>query len=205
MTHDWLTWAQQLQAIAQTGLTFAQDPYDRERYIAIRDVAAAMVAARSEAQPQMVKGLFEQQSGYATPKVDVRAAVFKEGKILLVKERADGLWTLPGGWADVGDMPSSAVEREVREESGYEVRAVKLAAVYDRNRHNHPPQVFHAWKLFFLCELIGGAARTSLETDGAQFFAAGSLPPLSLGRVTPGQIVHMFEHLEQPDRPTYFD
>ena len=201
----WLEWLRRLQATAQTGLAFTRDEYDRERYTALLDLAAQMMGALTGTPPARLAELYGAEGGYATPKVDVRAAVFREQRILLVKERSDGRWTLPGGWADVGDSPSATAEREAREESGYEVRAVKLAAVYDRNRHGHTPMLFHLWKLFFVCELIGGAPRMTLETEGAEFFAPEALPPLSIGRVTQAQIAHMFEHHHRPELPTSFD
>jgi ADP-ribose pyrophosphatase YjhB (NUDIX family) len=205
MDPDWLDWAKQLQALAQTGLAFVNNEYDRERYTAVMAIAAAMVAVRTGDQADRLAGIFAAERGYATPKVDVRAAAFSNGRILLVKERADGAWTLPGGWADIGDSPRSAVEREAREESGYEVRAVKLAAVYDRNRHEHTPHLYHIWKLFFLCEITGGAASASIETEAVEFFAPDALPPLSIGRVTARQIAHMFEQWQHPEWPTTFD
>ena len=136
---------------------------------------------------------------------DAVAVVFRDEKILLVKEREDGGWTLPGGWADVGESPADGTVREVREESGYETRAVKLLAVYDRNRHGHPPIPFHAYKLFFRCEWIGGAPAGSYETDGVDWFAEASLPPLSVSRVTAAQLHRFFEHLRNPHWPTDFD
>ena len=135
----------------------------------------------------------------------MRAAVFRENRILLVRESTDGAWSLPGGWADVGESPADAVVREVREESGYETRAVKLLAVYDRNRHGHPPFPFHAYKLFFRCELIGGEAALSNETTGVDWFAEDALPPISTIRVTAAQIHRFFEHYRNPDWPTDFD
>ncbi len=205
MDPNWLDWAKRLQGVAQTGLAFANNEFDRQRYTAVMAIAAAMVASGTGEDPARLEELFGAERGYATPKVAVRAAVFREGCILLVKERADGGWTLPGGWADVGDSPGVAVEREAREESGYEVRAVKLAAVYDRNRHEHPPLVYHVWKLFFVCEITGGAPSPSIETEAVEFFPAENLPPLSMGRVTPRQIAHMFEHHRHPEWPTTFD
>ncbi len=205
MDPNWLDWAKRLQALAQTGLAFANNEYDRERYNSVMAIAAAMVAAGSGGEPAHVTALFSAERGYATPKVDVRAAIVREGRILLVKERADGRWTLPGGWADIGDSPGLAVEREAREESGYEVRAVKLAAVYDRNRHEHTPLLYHIWKLFFMCEITGGAPSPSVETEAVEFFGPDALPPLSIGRVTPLQIAHMFEHHQHPEWPTTFD
>jgi ADP-ribose pyrophosphatase YjhB (NUDIX family) len=205
MDPQWLGWAQQLQALAQTGIAYAGNEFDRQRYEGVRAIAAAMLASGTRGQAHVLEGLLGAESGYATPKLDVRAAVFREERVLLVKERSDGRWTLPGGFADVGDSPSSAAEREVFEESGYEVRAVKLAAVYDRNRHEHTPHLYHLWKLFFICELTGGAPRPSVETEAAEFFASDALPALSLGRVTAAQIGHMFEHHRDRQRPTSFD
>jgi len=199
-------WAQRLQAIAQNGLTYARDPFDVERFLQVRQIAAEMLASGSAETPtESLIALFKTNFGYATPKVDVRAAVFQDERILLVKERSDNCWTLPGGWADVGDAPSVAVTREVLEESGYEVKVKKLAAVYDRELHGHPPYPFHSYKLFFVCQLTGGSPKTSLETLAADFFAEDALPPLSLPRVTPGHIQHMFEHWRHPDWPTSFD
>lgn len=143
-----------------------------------------MLAAGTVLPPGGVESLIPAEYGYITPKVDVRAAVFRDERSLLVLERADGRWTLPGAWADVGDRPSLAAERGVFEESGYEVRASKLAAVLDRRGHGHPPMILHAWKLFFLCDVVGGKARTSIETDAVQFFGEHEIPALPEGRVT---------------------
>lgn len=202
----WLTWAQHLQAIAQTGLTYCKDPFDAERYEAIREIAAEIVAdAAGIPDVGVVADLFSGQTGYATPKVDVRAAVFSEGRLLLVRERVDGCWSLPGGWADIGNSPSENAIREVREESGYEVEMLKLAAVYDRSRHDHPPIPFYTYKLFFIARLTGGAPDESLETDAVEFFEEDAIPPLSLTRMTPAQIQHMFDHYRHPEWPTSFD
>ena len=203
--HRWLHWVQQLQAVAQTGDHFAVNDFDRQRYGEVRRIAAEMLAAGSGADPEVIEGLFAAEHGYATPRLDVRAAVFRDDRILLVKERADGLWTLPGGFADVGDSPSLAAEREVREESGFVVRAVRLAAVFDRNRQGHPPFPWHQWKVLFVCELLGGEATPSIETTAVDFFAEDALPPLSQGRTTARQIRHMFEHHRNPSLPTSFD
>jgi ADP-ribose pyrophosphatase YjhB (NUDIX family) len=208
-TYDpqWLRWAKQLQAIAQNGLTYAENHYDRERYLQLRHVAAEMFAAGADAEVARVLARLEVEEGYATPKVDVRGAVFRNGKILLVRELADqGRWTLPGGWADPNDSPSAAVEREIYEEAGLEARAVKLIGVYDRSRHPHdPPYPQHVYKLFFLCEIVGGALQGSHETGEGAFFTAGALPELSIARVTPGQIARCFAHLRDPVLPTEFD
>ncbi|HJQ58724.1 MAG TPA: NUDIX hydrolase [Vineibacter sp.] len=204
----WLVWARQLQAIAQTGLTFSTVTYDRERYEAIRALAAQIMAEHSDADMRRIEGLFADQAGYATPKVDVRGAVFRNGRILLVREASDnGRWTLPGGWADVNQSPSESVVREVREEAGVEVVVRKLAAVYDRERHPHrPPYPFHIYKLFFVCDIVGGEPRPGPETEAVEFFAPDKVPSdLSVSRVLPQQISRMFDHVASPDLPTDFD
>jgi len=205
MDTPWLAWVRRLQAIAQTGLTFSEDTYDRERYEQIRDIAAEIVAGHTGMDATAIVDLFRGQEGYATPKVDVRGAVFDGERLLLVRERIDGLWTLPGGWADVGDSPAEAVVREIREESGYEARATRLVALYDRNKQGHPPMPFHAYKAFFVCDLLGGSAAVSHETTAVGFFARTEIPPLSTGRVTTHQIERMFAHRDNPELPTEFD
>ena len=204
-----LDWTRHLQVIAQTGLTFARDPYDIERYGAIRRLAAEMASAAGDGVgvDETVE-LFTRDTGYTTPKVDVRGVVFDgQGRLLLVRERSDGGWTLPGGWADVGATPAENVVREVREESGFEVRAVKVLAVYDRDRHPHPPMLQHVYKVFVRCEIVGGLAlQETPETAGAEFFAEDAIPgALSTARVTLSQIRRFFEHRRQPDLPTDFD
>lgn len=206
MDPRWLDWVKRLQAIAQTGLTFAKDPYDLGRYESVKFIAAEILASKEEGQSVgSIVRLFSSDVGYATPKVDVRAAVFRDGRILLVREKEDGRWTLPGGWADVGDSPSGAVVREVKEESGYDVKVRKLLALLDRNLHGHPPIAAHAYKLFFQCDLVGGDARAEGETDAVDFFPKDKIPPLSLTRVTGAQIEQLFEHFSHPDWPTQFD
>jgi len=198
-------WAQRIQALSQTGLTYSQAPYDRARYEEMREIAAEMLAAPLGAAPSELAGLFRIEEGYATPKIDVRGVIIQGEQMLLVRERSDGLWTLPGGWADVGDAPSHAVEREIWEESGYEAKAIKLLALYDRNLHEHPPMAFHVYKTFFRCEIVGGAPAVSDETDGVGFFSLNALPPLSVERVTAGQIARFFDHSRHPHWPTDFD
>lgn len=207
MTPQWLQWAQQLQAIAQNGLTYSENPFDIDRFRQVQQVAAEILATHTNLPFESALDLFKQEEGYATPKVDVRGAVFWQDKLLLVKERFDGRWTLPGGWVDVGEPPSRAIEREICEESGYQAQAVKLLALYDRNhpRHGHPPFWHHIYKLFFRCELLSGTATTSIETEAAEFFAEDEIPELSLSRVVPSQITRLFEHYRNPDLPTDFD
>ena len=204
----WLVWAREMQALAQTGLAFTRDPYDRERYQQLRGLAARIMAEHTGLDAQRIEHLFAGEAGYATPKLDVRGAAFRDGKLLMVREAIDdGRWTLPGGWADVNQSPAEAVVKELREESGFDVRIVKLAAVWDRTRQGHPPaHPFHIWKLFFICEITGGEARASLETTGVAFFSEAALPAdLSTGRVLLPQLRRMFEHMRHPDLPTDFD
>ena len=201
----WLEWAQRLQALAQSGLTYTKNAFEIERYEGVREIAAEIVSAHSDMDVAQVRDLFATEGGYATPKVDVRGVVFDDERILLVKELRDGRWTLPGGWADVNDSPAQATEREIFEESGYRARAVKLLACYDRNRHGHPPYGFHIYKLFFQCELTGGAPAESIETGGVGFYAEDQIPALSLPRVTPAQIARFFAHYRHPEWPTDFD
>jgi ADP-ribose pyrophosphatase YjhB (NUDIX family) len=204
----WLLWARDIQALAQTGLAFTRDQYDRERYERLRAVAAQIVAAHTSLEVRTIDMVFTRQTGYATPKVGVRGAVFRDDRILLVREAADeNRWTLPGGWADVNESPAESVAREVREESGLEVRAYKLAAVWDRSRHPHEAVApFHVWRLFFLCEVIGGEPRIGPETSEVAFFAEDELPTaLSTRRVLFPQLKRMFEHMRQPELPTDFD
>lgn len=206
---QWLDWARKLQAIAQNGLTFTTNDFEKERYQTVREIAAEMIAAYSQHEQQPILDLFLNREGYATPKLDVRGAVFQDNKILLVKENADGLWTLPGGFVDVNEAPGTAVAREVFEESGYSVRTVKLLALYDKLKHPHPPEVFHIFKAFFLCEITGYPSNTghstNIETSDAQFFSENNLPPLSLPRIVESQIHRMFEHYHHPDWPADFD
>lgn len=206
MDPQWLQWAKRLQAISQTGIHYGKDPYDVERFEEVRQIAAEMMAAGSETEISNILGVFTEQTGYATPKVDVRGVCFREDKILLVKERIDGGWTLPGGWADIGQTLKECVEREIFEESGFTARAVKLAAAYDREKHPHTPRLpFHIYKFFFLCEITGGEAKPSYETLDVQFFREDQIPPLSQSRTTPGQIARMYEHYRNPELPCDFD
>jgi len=207
MEPNWLRWAKQLAALAQNGLTYSDNEYEIDRYQQIRQIAAEMMAAGFDLDAKTFLDLFSRERGYATPKVDVRGVVFLDDKILLVKEKLDGGWTLPGGWADPCQSPSEAVAREVCEESGFEVRVTKLAAVYDRSKHPHQPLMpFHLYKMFFLCEITGGQAQESYETTGVEFFAETEIPAkLSISRTLPFQITRMFEHHRYPALPTDFD
>lgn len=201
----WLTLGRELQAIAQIGLTFCRDPFDRQRFERIRELSAQVLAQGSGCPEPLLLEYFNGQIGYATPKVDVRAAAFLDGRVLLVRELGDGLWTLPGGWADVNETAAQCVVREVKEESGYEARAVKLAAVYDYQTSNRRRHIDSIYKLFFICELTGGRAQSSVETSEVSFFARDALPPLSIGRTTAAQIERMFQHADDKTLATDFD
>jgi len=183
-----------LQALARTGLHFCGSEYDRERYAEVERIAAELLAGGSQPDREALLAAWRLETGYVTPKVEVRGAAFRDGRVLLVRETADGRWTLPGGWADVNESPSEAIEKEIAQESGFGARAVKLAALWDRGRHGHGESLFHCWKAFFLCELTGGEARGSYETDAVDFFDPADLPPMSIGRSTPRQVARMLEH-----------
>jgi ADP-ribose pyrophosphatase YjhB (NUDIX family) len=204
MSTKWVKWVRRLQSIAQNGRSYCKNEFDLQRYQQIEDVAAEIAARYSDGEPQIIKAMFRRETGPATPKIDVRAAVISENKILLVKERGDG-WTLPGGWVDPGESPSEAAVRETKEESGYDVSAVRLIAIYDRDRQGHPPCPFHVYKLIFLCKLVGGSARTSLETDGVSFFDQDELPALSESRVLSAQLKRAFAFAGDPNLPADFD
>jgi len=184
-----------MQAIAQAGREYSPNKYDVDRYKQLQDLAAEIIQDHTGHEFGHIRNFLEQEVGYATPKVDVRGVVFRDGEILLVRETVDGLWSLPGGWADVLLTPSENVLKEIREESGYETRAKRLLAVYDRSKHEHGNHAipYSIYKLFFQCELVGGSPKPSIETSAAEFFALDQLPPLSVGRVTERQLNRMAE------------
>ena len=201
----WLEWGKELQAIAQAGLTYSTDVFDRERFEMIRDMSVEMMAYQTHEKQSVIRDLFANEVGYATPKVDVRAVIFKNDCILLVKEKADGKWSLPGGWGDIGLTPSEVAVKEVREEAGFDVKAHKLLAVFDKKCHPHPPSPYHVYKFFIQCDIVGGQAREGIETDDVAFFSKDDLPPLSVERNTESQIQIAFQYLVHPETPTYFD
>ena len=204
----WLVWAREIQATAQTGLHFTTDPYDRDRYSALLRLAARVMAAHSSVDAARIEALFSTETGYATPKMGVRGAVFDNaGRVLMVREVVDEhRWTLPGGWADVNQTVAQSVVREVFEESGYHARPTKLAAVWDKAAQGHPPGPFSITTLWFVCTLEGGAPATSLETSGCDWFAEHEVPAeLSARRVRSHQITRMFAHWREPGLATEFD
>lgn len=205
MEPKWLEWAKQLQSIAQAGLTYSKDKYDLERFEMIRNLSSEMLSQQTQMDKSVIKEIFANETGYATPKVDVRAVIFKENKILMVKEEAKGVWALPGGWADIGLSPSEVAIKEVQEESGYDVEAVKLIGVFDKHKHPHPPSAYHVYKIFIHCVITGGKPETGIETSAVDFFAENELPKLSVARNTESQIRFVFEYLHNPQRAIYFD
>lgn len=204
-TPRWLEWAREIQALSQTGQAFTKSHYDRLSFGRLEMIAAEIVAEHSSLEAAEAARVFSLEPGYATPKVDVRAAVVQDGRILLVRETADGKWAMPGGWADVGDRPSETAERETREESGFDVRAKKLVGAFDANRGAKASMFFHAVKLVFLCDLLGGDARPSMETLEVGFFDFTDLPPLSEHRTNRRHIDEVRAHLRDPLRPAAFD
>jgi ADP-ribose pyrophosphatase YjhB (NUDIX family) len=191
--HQWLKIARELQSIAQAGLTYTQNKYDVERYEQIKQLSKNIVDEYSGLAMEKIDQIFELEEGYLTPKVDVRGVIFREDKVLLVKETIDGKWALPGGWADVGYTASEVVEKEVQEEAGLKVKVKRLMAVLDKKCHPHPPDLYYVYKMFFLCDQIGGQLKRGMETSDVGYFGIDELPELSTGRNTKGQIEMVFE------------
>ena len=205
-TPQWLQWARRIQALAQSGLTYARDEYDRERYSELQGIAAQMLAMGGNGDVGAIQQLFAAQHGYATPKVGVRAVVIDDQqRLLLVRDTADGCWAPPGGWADVGDTPAQVAVREVREESGYEVRVKRLIAVLDRDVQGHTPIPWHVYNIYFLCEVVGGVATPSHETGDVGWFGRDALPELSRDRMQPHLVALFFAHDADETLPVAFD
>ena len=200
----WLDWAREIFSLSKAGLAYSQNEYDLERYKRLQEITAEMIASQGKLEKEAVLESFSMQAGYVTPKIDVRGAVVHDGKILLIQERADGRWSMPGGWADLGNAPASVAEREVWEESGYRVKAEKVVAVLDANRIE-PMEFYHAYKIIFLCKLLDGEPRTSHETLAVDFFDPNELPPLSLFRTNEAMLQEVFAHVQDPLRPALFD
>ncbi len=201
----WLKWAREIQSLSQTGLAYASTDYERERYQRLTEIAAEIVESHTGLPKEGVTQTFFVQPGYATVKVDVRGAVVRDGKILLVQERMDERWCMPGGWADVGELPSAMVAREVREESGLEVVPQRIVGVYDANRGPTPMEFFHAYKIVFLCDIRGGKARSGEETMAVDFFSFDELPPLSTHRTNKRHLADVQAYLGDTNRPAAFD
>jgi ADP-ribose pyrophosphatase YjhB (NUDIX family) len=203
----WVDQARRLAAAAQNGLFYAANDFDVLRWTEVRRIASALLANGSGKDPARIEALLGLEEGYATPKVDVRALLVDgEGRVCLVRELADGRWSLPGGWADPGDLPSTAAEREVREEAGYRARATRLLACWDRSlMPGADPYPFRIYKLIFDCHVLGEVDRDHSETDDVGWFAPDALPPLSLGRTDPQQVARLLALHADPSAPAAFD
>jgi ADP-ribose pyrophosphatase YjhB (NUDIX family) len=205
-TPKWLEWAREIQALCQTGLTYTSDLFDIHRYQRMQEIAADIVHSHSGVPKETILEDFRYQIGYATPKVDVRGAVLRDGKILLVQEGSDHSWSLPGGWGDVGVPPAKMVAREVWEESGLKVKAEKLIGLYDLNFAPYAPlQFYHVYKLVFMCTTTGGRPRPGDDILAADFFDGNKLPSLSTMRTSKKMLADIFAHVEHPELPTHFD
>jgi ADP-ribose pyrophosphatase YjhB (NUDIX family) len=204
---DLLALARELQALSQAGLHFTKDPYDTERYERIGRIAAEMLSAQSGLTPEVILEWNRNEFGYPTPKVDVRGVVVDSDRVLLISEAADGgRWALPGGWADVNESPAEAVLREVREETGYRCRVVRLLGVLDREKQRHdPPFPYHVYKLFFHCEVVGGAPQVSRESAAVRYYGLDELPELSVSRVRRSQLERFVSRIASGDPATDFD
>ncbi|TWT08008.1 NUDIX hydrolase [Planococcus sp. CPCC 101016] len=205
MSLQWLEWAKRIQALSQSGLTYSRSVHDVERYEELRSISVEILAEHTGMDMQQVKELFAVEQGYQTPKMDVRGAVFQKGKILMVKENSDSKWSLPGGFCDVGLSPAENITKEIEEESGYIVVPTKLLALLDMNKHPHPPQPFHYYKIFIQCEIVGGEAKNGVETQGVAFFPEDGLPELSLNRNIESQLQMLFEFERNPTKATLFE
>jgi ADP-ribose pyrophosphatase YjhB (NUDIX family) len=204
-----LSIAKRLQSIAQGGIFYSDNkPFDRERYEEISELSVQILSNLTDEPIEKISNLFTQErDGYQTPKVDVRAVVFNElGEILMVKEKVDGCWSLPGGWADVGCTPAEVAVKEVKEETGLAVKTVRLLAVMDKRNYPHPPEGWYVYKIFILCEKVGGdILLDTTETSDIRYFSLGNLPPLSEPRNVYSQIKMMFEYRDDVNKEVYFD
>ena len=171
----WLKWAMEIQSLAQSGLAYTTNVYDIERYERLREISAEMIEEKSNLNLEKVKDLFCNETGYQTPKIDTRAAIFKDNKILLVHEN-NGTWSLPGGWCDVLESIKSNTIKEVKEEAGIDVKATKIIAIHDRNKHNRPIYAYGVCKIFVMCEILGGDFKENIETTEIKYFALDELP-----------------------------
>lgn len=201
---DYFKLLERVVALAQTGLTYTRDDFDRQRYEDLLRLSAELMAAGGSSS-EVFGRLFAGDTGYRTPKVDVRAVVWQHGKVLLARERSDDRWSLPGGWADLGVSPSGNAIKEILEETGYRARAMRLLAVLDREQHAQGPSPWHVYKLFFQCEVEGEPAQGTLETSAVGFFPLDALPPISTPRVTEAQIRKLCSMIEQNSGETWFD
>ena len=202
--NQWLKWAMELQFIAQAGLTYSKDLFDLERFDRIREISAEIMSYKTGFSAEYVKDVFCNETGFQTPKLDTRAAIFNNNKILLVKEHT-GVWSLPGGWVDVNESVRSNTVKEVKEESGYDAVPIKLIAVQDRKNHNLPLYAYGICKVFVLCEITGGDFETNIETVERGFFGLDELPELATSKNTKEQIEMCFDAYNSKNWETVFD
>ncbi len=200
----WLEWAIELQSLAQAGLFYGKDPFDMERYERIRAIAAEMISYKTEIPEEKVKDLFCNEIGYQTPKLDTRAAIFRDGRILLVKEN-NGTWSLPGGWVDVQVSVMENVIKEVKEEAGLDVTADLVIAVQDREKHNLPVYAYRVCKIFVLCSVVGGAFEPNIETVESRYFGIDELPALAEEKNNEEQVRMCFEAYHAENWKTLID
>jgi ADP-ribose pyrophosphatase YjhB (NUDIX family) len=205
MGYDWLALVKNLQSIAYAGLTYSPDPYDQDRFQQLLQISKDIMVDHSNLSADRLESLYANESGYLTPKVDVRALVFRDEALLFVRESIDGKWALPGGWADVGLTAAEVAAKEVEEEAGLQVNVTRLLAVLDKKCHPHPEDIYHVYKMFFLCEEVGVVSKSDLETSEVAFFKWDALPELSLGRNTPSQIRMLWEHIRSGHDQAIFD
>jgi ADP-ribose pyrophosphatase YjhB (NUDIX family) len=198
-TSRWLDWVRRLQAVAHNGLHYANNPFDAERFEEVRAVAVELASLGPD-EPEELARRFAQEPGHATPKLDVRGVIARGETVLLVRGTDDGKWTLPGGWAEVGETPSAAVEKEVRQEAGFEVRATGLIAILNRDVRHRPRFPFHGWKVYIRCEELAEGEPDGIETDAVGFFGADELPELSF-RLPPEHLARVFAHVRDPSLP----
>ena len=201
----WLEIAKKINSIAQTGLTFTKDKFDKERYEELLDLSMLILNNITAIDYSKLDFVFNRDIGYQTPKVGVRAVVMRDDKILLVKEKMDNKWSLPGGYADTGMLPSEIAANEVKEESGFDVKPTRILGLIDYNKHQKRPFPFDVYQLFMECEIIGGEAKTGIETSDVQFFSIDNLPELSERRVTEQQILKMCELYKNKNLAPIFD
>jgi ADP-ribose pyrophosphatase YjhB (NUDIX family) len=199
----WLECAKKLEAIARTGIFYSSNPFDKERFEQIETISNELISHYSGLMPIEVNNFYNLENGYVTPKIDIRSVIFKNDMILMVKEKTDGKWTVPGGWADIGFTPYEIAVKETFEESGLEVKPIRVLAIMDKKCHSHPPSPFYSYKIFILCEITGGHLQASLETSESRFFNLGELPELSEERITPDQLRIIVERFQNPEIEVY--
>jgi ADP-ribose pyrophosphatase YjhB (NUDIX family) len=210
---QWILWAREIRAIAQTGLHYSKDAnhsdlnpvFDQQRYSRLLELSADIIANHCDISKYSLLQSFNKENGYITPKIDVRAAIFDNQRILLVQDRTEGSWSMPGGWADINKLPSKMVEREVLEESGIITKAIKIIGIYEANRDREPISIFHAYKIIFLCDKLGGDPRGSEGTSAVQFFSIDALPELTGPRTNSKHVMEAYQHHINPGRPTFFE